>query len=243
MQLKTVIADDEPVARKVIREYMEDIAYLSLAGVAENALKADALLNEGEVDLLFLDINMPKLSGIEYVRTLRSRVRKPQVVLTTAYAGFALEGFELDVADYLVKPFSFERFLKACNKVRDYYAILHRNQGSPGPEPDHFFVKCENRLEKIDYEDLVFVEAMMNYVVLHTPERKLIVYMTMKGIEEQLPAGRFLRVHKSYIVNISHIRSIQGNILHLGTAEVAMSQHYYEGTMEKILRDRVIRRP
>src|SRR6185437_14887188 len=138
MLLKAIIVDDEPVARKVLREYIEDIDYIELTGVAENPLKADALLAENRVDLLFLDINMPKLSGIEY---LRASVQRPLVIITTAYAEYALDGFELDVVDYLVKPIPFERFLKACQKAR---ARLAERQAADaaGDSAEHCFVKC-----------------------------------------------------------------------------------------------------
>lgn len=263
MNLKAVIVDDEPVARRVIREYIEDIDYLELAGMAENPLKADAILNEQPIDLLFLDINMPKLSGIDFLRVAR---RLPRVIITTAYAQYALEGFELEVTDYLVKPFSFERFLKACNKVRDYYQLTRRAenrqqgvssiqqggssmpQGGNIPQPggvstgDHFFVKCDNRMEKITWDELVYIEAMMNYIVLHTTTRRLIVYLTMKGILEQLPADRFIRVHKSFIVNLSGVKSIEGNMIHMGNAQIVISQNYYEKAIKEILADKVIKR-
>ncbi|HEX9513459.1 MAG TPA: LytTR family DNA-binding domain-containing protein [Puia sp.] len=243
MLLKALIVDDEPVARKVIREYIEDIDYLELAGMAENPLKADILMNEQPVDLLFLDINMPKLSGIEFLRANSRRLRQPMTIITTAYAEYALDGFELEVADYLVKPFSFERFLKACNKVRDYYALIQR-QSAPGKEEgrDHFFVKCDNRVEKILYDELVYVEARLNYIILHTPTRQLMVYLTLKSIIGQLPADQFLKVHKSFIINIRHIKSIQGNTLDLGTGEVIISQNYYDQAIKEILKDGMIKR-
>jgi DNA-binding LytR/AlgR family response regulator len=254
MLLKALIVDDEPVARKVIREYLEEIDYLELAGVAENPLKADILLQEQPIDLLFLDINMPRLTGIEYLRASAGRLHQPMVIITTAYAEYALDGFEWDVIDYLVKPFSFERFLKACNRARDRYALAQGKEAgqttrlvaAPAERvevaADHFFVKCDNRLEKVLYDELVYVEAMMNYVTLHTTTRKLIVYLTMKGMFEQLPPERFIKVHKSFIVNKDMIRSIRGNVLNLGVAEVTVSQHFYEEAMQEILDGKVIRR-
>jgi DNA-binding LytR/AlgR family response regulator len=220
--------------------------------MAENPLKADILLNEQPVDLVFLDINMPKLSGIEFLRTSGRRVVQPLTIITTAYAEYALDGFELEVMDYLVKPFSFERFLKACNKARDYYMLVRQanDRGASASSlsaaketgVDHFFVKCDNRMEKVGYDELVYVEAMANYIILHTATRKLIVYLTMKGILEKLPADRFLKVHKSYIVNLARIRSIQGNAIDLGMGEVTISQNYYDRTMKEILKDKVIKR-
>jgi DNA-binding LytR/AlgR family response regulator len=242
MLLKAVIVDDEPVARKVIKEYLEDIEFLELAGMAENPLKADALLGGGQVDLLFLDINMPKLSGIEFLRASERRPRQPLVIITTAYAEYALDGFELDVVDYLVKPFSFERFLRACNKARSKYAERFPATRPVDERPDHFFVKCDGSLVKVLYEELEYVEALTNYIVLHTASRQLIVYLTMKGVLAQLPADRFVKVHKSFIVNKDRVRSIRGNVLQLGAAEIPVSQHYYEAAMQEILRDRVLKR-
>ena len=244
MLLKAIIVDDEPVARKVLREYIEDIDYLELAGMAENPLKADAMLAENKIDLIFLDINMPKLNGIEYLRIGGRGGEEPLVIITTAYAEYALEGFELDVVDYLVKPISFERFLKACNKARAKYAERVRVPGNPesAPPADHFFVKCGDSLEKIGYGELVYVEALTNYVVLHTGERKLIAYLTLKGLLAQLPPERFTQVHKSFVVNREMISSIRGNTLQLGTATVPVSQHYYEAAMREILKDKVVKR-
>ena len=244
MLLKAVIVDDEPVARKVIKEYIEDIEWLELAGMAENPLKVDVLLGEGQVHLLFLDINMPKLSGIEFLRASAGRSHQPMVIITTAYAEYALDGFELDVVDYLVKPFSFERFLRACNKAKSKY-----NERFPAEKPaeredrpDHFFVKCGSSLEKVLYAELEYIEALTNYIVLHTTNRQLIVYLTLKGVLAHLPADQFTKVHKSFIVNKDRIKSIRGNTLQLGTAEIPVSQHYYETAMQEILKDRVLKR-
>src|SRR6185437_960658 len=241
MLLKAVIVDDEPVARKVLREYIEDIDYLELAGMAENPLKADALMAGKRIDVLFLDINMPKLTGIEFLRA-GGGGHRPLVVITTAYAEYALDGFELDVVDYLVKPISFDRFLKACGKVRARYAEAGTGVVEAGSAADHFFVKCGDSLEKIVYKELLYVEAMMNYIVLHTTGRKHIAYLTLKGILTQLPASHFVQVHKSFVVNREMVSSIRGNMLQLGAATVPVSQHYYEAAMREILRDRIIKR-
>ncbi len=241
MKMKCIIVDDEPIARKLLQEYIEDIDFLELAGMAENPLKANTFLGEQTIDLIFLDINMPKLTGIEFLRTATSL---PMVIMTTAYAEYATDGFELDVMDYLVKPFSFERFLKACNRARDYY-LLKNNSAAPAPVKqanDCFFVKCDGRIEKVLYSDLVYVEAMLNYIVLHTETRKMIVYHTIKGIAEQLPADIFLKVHKSYIVNLQKIKSIQGNEITLANTRVTISQNFYDKAMKEILKDRMIKR-
>jgi DNA-binding LytR/AlgR family response regulator len=252
MKLTCIIVDDEPVARKLLEEYIGDIDFLDLAGKAENPLKANSLLNDNRVDLMFLDINMPKLSGIEFLRTSTTL---PPAIMTTAYSEYAIEGFELDVLDYLVKPFSFERFLKACNKAREFYALKRRagdndktdgNDGAPGQDSsaveNYFFVKCDGRIEKVLYEELIYIEAMLNYVILHTETKKMIVYLTIKSIAEQLPAHVFLKIHKSTIVNIHKIRSIEGKELDMGKSKVLISQGLQEEVMKAILKDRMIKR-
>lgn len=241
MRINCIIVDDEPIARKLLEEYIGDIGFLQLVGKAENALKADSLLKGGGVDLLFLDINMPKITGIEFLRTSPSL---PPAIMTTAYTEYAIEGFELDVLDYLVKPFSFERFLKACNKARDFYESQHRpdNAGKDTPAENYFFVKCEGRIEKVLYDELIYIEAMLNYVILHTETKKMIVYLTIKGIAEQLPPAIFLKVHKSTIVNINKIRSIAGNELDMGRSRVTISQSLQDTVTKEILKDRMLKR-
>jgi DNA-binding LytR/AlgR family response regulator len=241
MKLKCIIVDDEPMARKVLEEYIEETDFLQLVGKAENPIKAKELLANHPTDLMFLDINMPKMSGLEF---LRSSTATPMTILTTAYTDYAIEGFELDVLDYLVKPFSFERFMKACIKSREYYETRTTKTVSLSPEvtANHFFVKCDGKIEKVAYDQLIYIEAMLNYVILHTEDKKMIVYLTLKGIEEQLPGSLFLKIHKSTIVNISKIQSIEGNEISLGKTKVVISQSLYDGVLKEILKDRLIKR-
>lgn len=237
MTLNCILIDDEPVARKLLEEYINDVPFLNLVGKAENPLRATALLNEPaqQVHLVFLDINMPKMSGIQF---LRSSGNLPPVVMTTAYSEYALEGFELNVIDYLLKPFSFERFLKACNKAKEYHELLYANK----EVTDHFFVKCDGRLEKIFYDDVLVIEGSMNYVTIHTDTTKFVVYLTLKGITEQLPSPRFLKVHKSSVINTSRVRSIEGNEINLGKIKVLMSQGEQENVMRLLVNGRIIKR-
>ena len=237
MKLNCIIVDDEPVARKLLEEYIQDVDFLELKGKAENPVKANVLLNNNKIDLMFLDINMPKLSGIEFLRTSHAL---PLTIMTTAYAEYAVEGFELDVMDYLVKPFSFERFLKAVNKTKEYYELKRKELQAP--VHNYFFVKCDGKIEKIFYDELLYVEALLNYVILHTEKKKMIVYLTVKGIAEQLPPGKFLKVHKSYIVNTGKIKSIEGNEINLGTAKVVISQNLHDSVIKEILKDNMLKR-
>jgi len=240
MKLNAIIVDDEPMARKVLEEYIEDLDFIQLKGKAENPLKAKALLKNHDVDLIFLDVNMPEMTGIEFLQDSKSL---PPVILTTAYSDFALQGYELDVLDYLVKPFSLERFTKACIKAKEYYELRNKsNLQEDRNKVDYFFVKCDGKIEKIFFDELIYVEAMQNYVALHTKERKMMVYLTIKGIEEQLPADIFLKIHKSTIINIHKIKSIQGNSIDLGNSSVMISQNLYESVMNAIVRDNMIKR-
>ena len=257
MKLKCLIVDDEPVARKVLQEFIEDIEYLELAGQAENPLKAMKLLREQEIDILFLDINMPKINGIDF---LKSTPTDACVIITTAYAEYAVESFGLDVLDYLVKPVAFERLLKACNKAKEYRELRQAggigsggdrlgsartsggSGGSGGKAGDHFFIKSNNQIEKVYYDELIYAEAMLNYVMLYTSAKKMMVYVTIKSLEEQLPSVMFMKVHKSFIVNVNKIKSIEGNILDMGTAKITISQSLREKVINEIVKDKMIRR-
>jgi len=239
MRLRCIIIDDEPVARKLLREYIEDIPFLELAGEADNPLKAQVILDRETIDLMFLDINMPRLTGIEFLRSSHSL---PMVIMTTAYAEHALDSFTLDVLDYLVKPFSFDRFLKACNKAKEYHRMKNRAEAKAASDENYFFVKCNGRIEKVLYDELFYIEAALNYVILHTTHNKMIVYLTIKGIIEDLPSTLFIKVHKSFIVNRQKITSIEGNIIHIGNAGIPISQNYHDEVVKMILGGKMLKR-
>ena len=239
MKLKCLIIDDEPIARKLLQEYIEETDFLELVGSAVNPLKATGLINSLKADLIFLDINMPKMSGMEF---LRSVPNLPMVIMTTAYGQYALDGFELAVVDYLVKPFSLERFLKATQKALEI-KTLKESRPLPGQtDPKYFYVKCDGKIEKVMYDELIYIEAMANYIILHTITGKLIVYLTIKGVLEKLPADQFMQVHKSYIVNEKMINTIEGNILHIGNHKITMGLSFAEEVMARVLKDRFIKR-
>jgi DNA-binding LytR/AlgR family response regulator len=240
MNMNCIIVDDEPMARKVLEEYIEDVDFLTLVGKAENPVKATALLGNNKVDVMFLDINMPRMSGIDL---LRSALELPLTVMTTAYTEYAIEGFELDVLDYLVKPFSFERFLKAAIKAKEYIELQNKPASAQiNQANNYFFVKCNGKIEKIFYDELIYVEAMLNYVVLHTADKKMIAYLTIKSIAEQLPETMFLKIHKSTIINTSKIKSIEGNEIDMGKAKVVISQNLHDNVMKEILKDKMLKR-
>jgi len=239
MVLNCVIIDDEPIARKLLQEYIEETDFLNLVGVAENPLKAIGVINSQETDLIFLDINMPKMNGMEF---LKSSTKLPMVIMTTAYGQYALEGFEMAVIDYLVKPFSLERFIKASQKALELKALKQNNTIAEKANDEYFYVKCDGKIQRVIYHELLYIEAMANYVTLYTNNGKLVVYLTIKGILEKLPADRFLQVHKSYIVNAHRINTIVGNVLHLGENKIPVSPNYSDEVMKKILKNKFIKR-
>ncbi len=239
MKLNCIIVDDEPVARKILQEFIEEIDFLELAGQAENPLKAMALLSNNPIDIVFLDINMPKINGIDFIKNSKINA---SIIMTTAYAEHAAEAYGLDVLDCLVKPIGFERFVKACNKAREMKQLKETTSSQPDKATDHFFIKADNQIEKVFYTDLIYAEAMLNYVMLYTTSKKMMVYITIKSLEEQLPAKIFIKVHKSSIVNINKIKSIEGNILDMGNAKIAISQNLREKVMNEIVKDKMIKR-
>lgn len=241
IQLNAVLIDDEPLARKGLKEYIADVEFLQLAGEFDSPLKAMELMRRGEVQLLFLDIQMPKITGLDFLKSLR---QAPPVIFTTAYPQYALDGFELNALDYLVKPISFDRFLKAALKAKEYYELRQQNKqvSSDSTVQKDFFIKTDNQLVRIAFDDLLFVEALQNYVCVHTATKKYISYLTMRSVEEYLPAGQFLKTHKSFIVNAAKIDSIEGNEIRIGTNKIPISRSEKEDVMEQLLKNKFLKR-
>lgn len=240
MSIKCIVIDDEPLARKGLREYIGDVSFLQLVAEFDNALKAVETLNQGDVQLLFLDIQMPKLTGIDFFKSLQNA---PPVIFTTAYPQYALDGFEVNALDYLVKPISFERFLKAAMKAKEYYEVREKNSTQENTSArDYFFIKADNKLVKLFFDEIQFAEALQNYVVIHTKEKKYITYLTFKAVEDYLPADQFIKTHKSYIVASSMIDSIEGNEIRIGTHSIPISRNLKDTVMEKLLNNRFLKR-
>jgi DNA-binding LytR/AlgR family response regulator len=230
-----MITDDEPFARKGLQGYVDKIDFLDLKGVCENAIELNSILKKEPVDLLFLDIEMPYLTGIEFLKQLPA---PPRVIFTTAYEKYALQGFELEVLDYLLKPISFDRFLRAANKAFDYFRL----QQAPAMGDDYIFVKADSRLEKIAFADMLFAEALENYVAIYTREKKIITHLTLKMLQEKLPAAAFIQPHKSYLVAIDKIASLEGNMLHIAQYTVPISKYQKDEVMEKIVNNKLLKR-
>jgi DNA-binding LytR/AlgR family response regulator len=237
-QLNCIVIDDEQAGRKVIEEFIDETDYLNLVGSFSNLTKASEFMARTPVDLLFLDIQMPRINGIEFLRSLAN---PPITIMITAYSEFAIQGFELDVVDYLLKPILKERFLKACNKAREFWELKNK-AGTGGGTPDHFFIKCNSQFEKIRFEDLLFVEAANNYVIMHTKEKKLNTYLTLKAASDFLPGDRFIKVHKSFIVALDKIESIDGGRIIIHGGEVPISRGLRESVLNQVLNKNIIKR-
>jgi len=225
--ISCLIVDDEPLSRDVLRAFVNDHPELELAGEAKDALDAMSLLNTKSVDLLLLDINMPKLSGINFYKTLN---QKPLVVFTTAYPEFAVEGFELNAVDYLMKPIAFERFFQAIEKVKEKLG-----KGEVSHEvSDYIMLKADKKMYRTQFEDILFCEALGDYVKVHVKDKVLIVTTTMKKLISELPESQFIRTHKSYIINKSRFEYIEGNQIKMGDQMVAIGQSYREQVMKDL---------
>lgn len=240
MKMNCIIVDDEPLARKGLREYVSDVDFLTLIGEFDNPLRASEALMNGKVDVMFLDIQMPKITGLEFLKSLTA---PPLVIFTTAYPQYAIDGFELNAADYLLKPFSFERFWKAVIKARTLFESGKNSVHQPLiVEEEHFFIKTDNKLVKINYADILVVEALQNYIAVHTSRKKFITYLTFKSVEENLPQSLFLKVHKSYLVAISKVEGIEGNEILIGSHHIPISRNLKDEVLEKILKGKYLKR-
>lgn len=229
MKIKCIITDDEPVAREGLQSYVEKVDFLSLTGVCEDAIQLNTLLKTEQPDLLFLDIEMPYLSGLDLLATLSN---PPKVIITSAYEQYALKGYELDVTDYLLKPISFERFLKAVNKVHD----LLQKETAPAAE-EFLFVKSDKQMKKVFLKDILFIEGLENYICIYTASDKILVHSTMKNIYNSLPESDFIQTHRSFIVNIHHVSLIEGNILNIAGHEIPVARNYRETVFARIIKN------
>ncbi|WP_165023521.1 LytR/AlgR family response regulator transcription factor [Dysgonomonas sp. ZJ279] len=233
MKIKCVITDDEPMARKGLRGYIEKIDFLTLIGECEDAVQLNTMLKTQQVDLIFLDIEMPEMTGLELLSNLTN---PPKVIIVSAYEQYALKGYEFDVVDYLLKPVSFDRFLKSVNRVHD---LLQTEQKE---ENEYIFVKSDKQLKKILFKDILFIESMENYVVIQTVSSKEVVYTTLKQLYESLPQDIFQQIHRSYIVNINQVDAIDGNQLNVKSYKIPVARNFRDEIYNLILKNRLINR-
>jgi len=206
--IKTLIVDDEPLAVEILETYVNQIPQLELIGTCYNALDANQILNQQTIDLLLVDVQMPQMNGIELIKSL---LHPPKFIFTTAYPEFAVEGFELNAVDYLLKPIDFNRFLKAINKIPQFNNLEEKPDSRSYDKQDFIFVKSDKKLIKLNYDDILYFEGLKDYVIIYTDQTRIITLQTMKSLEEKLPDHSFIRVHRSYIVNIHKIDAIHSN--------------------------------
>lgn len=241
MKLRCVIVDDEPLASEGLMKYIEVIDYLELVTIAENPLELNKVLESERIDLIFLDIQMPHMTGLDF---LKIKTNLPMVIITTAYPNYALEGFQFDVVDYLLKPITFNRFFKATNKAKELYWLKNQKTESSNQstEPDYLFIKCESKYEKILIDEILFVQALQNYVIIFTTRGKYMTLLPLKTVEEYLDPTRFLRVHKSYLVAIAKIGSIENNDITIQSHLIPISRTMREQVIEIVVKSKLLSR-
>jgi two-component system, LytTR family, response regulator len=237
MKLSCLIIDDEEIAARGVEGYVRQVPYFENVHLCDSALKAMDILANNPIDIIFLDIEMPKLTGLQFLKSLTS---SPLVVIISAYSDYALESYELEVMDYIVKPFSFDRFLKACNKCKEYADLKNR----PGAASDegYFFIKANNRIEKIMTNEVLFIEALENYINIYTAHKKYLSLVGLNAIESYLDSRQFIKVQKSYVVAKSKIDSIEGNMLHIGDHSIPVSRKWREEILANILSNKFLKR-
>ncbi len=216
-QLKCLVVDDEELARVLLKTHIEKIDFLTLVGSTENPIEALQILQNQDVDLLFLDIQMPELSGINVAKIVKP---KTEVIFTTAYSQYAIEGFNLNVLDYLLKPITFERFKQAIDKAKEYFQIQHQE--------DTITIKSGYDLHKIRLNDILFIEGSSEYVTFQTTESRIMSYQTLKSLEISLPQRQFMRVHRSFIVNKDKVKALKGKQILIENHKIPVSETYLE---------------
>jgi DNA-binding LytR/AlgR family response regulator len=236
-RIKCLVVDDEPPALEVLKKYIESIPSLSLAGICGNAVEALAIIQKQPIDILFIDIQMPQILGTDFIRTL---INPPKIIFTTAYRKYAVEGFDLDAVDYLLKPISFERFLKAVNKITKA-SIKEGPNGDSGSEREseanntHIYFRADRKIMKIALDDILYFESLKDYVKVVTKSKVFLTKQSISSLEENLPQPGFLRIHRSYIISVNKIEYFENEVVGIGNQELPISR-MYRHEVEKILK-------
>ena len=230
--MRCIIVDDEELVRELLEDNIRQIPYLQLVKSCKNALEATELIQTTSIDLLYLDVQMPGLSGLQFMQSLP---HPPLVILVTAYEKYALKGFDLDVVDYVLKPFTFERFLKASNRAHELFKLKHQNEIIPG-ELESFFVNVEYTLVKIVVSDIIYIEGLKDYIKIYlsSSEKPVITRMTIKAIEEKLPSSSFVRTHKSYLIASDKVSVVKRDLLCIGNKEIPISDSYKDHVYRRL---------
>ena len=224
--IRCLAIDDEPLALELLTDNIGKLPYLELVAACDSAMDAMKILQQQSVDLIFLDIQMPGLTGLQFIQSLQE---KPMFILVTAYEKYALDGFNLDVIDYLVKPVPLDRFIKACNKANELFQLKSKSrQPSAEINPGYFFVNVDYSLLKVVFDDIIYIEGLKDYIKIHlkSSSKAVITRMSMKSLEEELPATQFIRIHKSYIVSLKHVTAVRKNSVFIDTIELPVSDNY-----------------
>ena len=246
--LNTIIVDDEPLARDILETYIEQIPELNLIAKCSNALEANNELQSNKIDLMFLDIQMPQITGTDFLKSLNN---PPMVVFTTAYPNYAIEGFELDALDYLLKPISLDRFMKAVNRALEMQQLLSGDTSETaeivdnptGEKDDFIFVKSDKKLIKIHYLEIIYIEGLKDYVIIRCKDSRVITLQTMKSLEAKMPSNIFKRIHRSYIVNLDEINALVGNMVEVTekgqTKNLPIGKNYKDDLLEIVNKKRL----
>ena len=234
--IRCIAVDDEPLALEIITDFAKKVPFLQLVGTFENATEALRFLQEERVDLIFLDIKMPDITGIQLMKSLKY---PPMVIFTTAYGEYALEGFDLEVVDYLLKPVPFERFLRSATKALELRSMSQQKNGdsSNGHVNDYIFIKTEYKIIKINLEDILFIEALKDYTKIYTPHQPVLTLRSLKSFETRLPAEKFIRVHRSYVVSLNKINSVEKNTVMIANQSIPISDGYRDKFYDVINRN------
>ena len=235
-KITCLAVDDEPLALSILNKYIGSVENLELVGSCQNAVQALQLLQQYKVDLIFLDIQMPQIMGTDFIRTLK---KSPKIIFTTAYRKYAIQGFELDAVDYLLKPISFERFLKAVNKVLQTNldapdSVYHLNDSISESTQSYLYFRVDRKMVKVFLHDILYIEGFSDYVKIITPSKTLITKQLISALEESLPKDIFIRIHRSFIISINKINSYNADIIHVGNAELPIGRLFKQNVIRKL---------
>lgn len=232
MKLRCLIIEDEPPAREIMKTYIHDCPVLELVAECGDAFRASEIMQSEKIDLLFLDINLPRLSGINFLKTLN---QSPLVIFTTAYPEYAVEGFESDAVDYLVKPFAFDRFLKAVNKAMEKMVIRRQEPLRITPDKQAFILlRSDKKVYRVSFADILYIESIGDYLKVFLENKHLIIHETISGLSEQLPVNDFIRIHKSFIVAVNRINYIEGNQVKLADKFIPIGRNYRDELLKAL---------
>lgn len=232
MKIRCIIIDDEPLAAEVIETHLKEFSNMELKATFTNPLEALSIIESGSIDVVFIDINMPKMNGLDFIRSIE---QKPYFIITTAYREYAVESFDLDVLDYLVKPIPFARFLKSINKLSQKFMTDSADEVQPASEKSFIFLKVDKKLIKIKFEDIFFIESLKDYIKVFTKTGDYLAHKSLSGITEELPSSKFLRIHRSFTVALDKIQALEGNSVLVTDKRIPIGRKYINHAKDVIL--------